>query len=430
MLDDFTITPKLKPSTSLQETLRGQGAAAASEILVRAFAAGFEEGRWEEARELATEAAELCWDALHRGHWKNVHYCHREAYGLSRCTAVIAQVMQRPKDANVSELLKELDLAILMSVPPVRQLGNEIIDMLAFKLPPLKKNQQQSGYGSGTSARKRPRAEDDTAASESCPADDGDIPRINCPTLTQFLDKILRPGRPVIITGMMEDWPAMHLWGDNWDYLLRVAGHRTVPVEVGGEYVSEEWGQQLMTLKDFVSDHVEGSGGGYLAQHELLDQIPVLKKDILVPDYTTILLPDEEDDASGSSNCVLEPPRINAWFGPSGTVSTCHTDPFHNLLSQVIGSKAILLFDPQYSPDMYPHPGLMSNTSQIDVLGDVDPGKFPRFASVPRLKCSLKAGEMLYIPPLWWHSVRSLTPSFSVSFWWGKHRKWGAGPSS
>ena len=27
-------------------------------------------------------------------------------------------------------------------------------------------------------------------------------------------------------------------------------------------------------------------------------------------------------------------------------------------------------------------------------------------------------GDMLYIPPKWWHHVRSLDVSFSVSFWW------------
>lgn len=32
--------------------------------------------------------------------------------------------------------------------------------------------------------------------------------------------------------------------------------------------------------------------------------------------------------------------------------------------------------------------------------------------------CYLGPGEMLYIPPNWWHHVTALTPSFSVSFWW------------
>lgn len=36
------------------------------------------------------------------------------------------------------------------------------------------------------------------------------------------------------------------------------------------------------------------------------------------------------------------------------------------------------------------------------------------------MDCILEEGEMLYIPPKWWHYVRSLTMSFSVSFWWSK----------
>ena len=35
---------------------------------------------------------------------------------------------------------------------------------------------------------------------------------------------------------------------------------------------------------------------GYLAQHRLFDQIPVLLKDISTPDYCALLTPDDEDD--------------------------------------------------------------------------------------------------------------------------------------
>ena len=38
--------------------------------------------------------------------------------------------------------------------------------------------------------------------------------------------------------------------------LCRVAGPRTVPVEVGRHYMAEGWGQRLMTLSDFIQLHI------------------------------------------------------------------------------------------------------------------------------------------------------------------------------
>lgn len=54
---------------------------------------------------------------------------------------------------------------------------------------------------------------------------------------------------------------------------------------------------------------------------------------------------------------------------------------------------------------------------QVD-LDKVDHSKFPLFKGAPFWDCILDQGEMLYIPPRFWHYVRSLSLSFSVSFWW------------
>ncbi|KAG5188877.1 hypothetical protein JKP88DRAFT_353273 [Tribonema minus] len=121
-------------------------------------------------------------------------------------------------------------------------------------------------------------------------------------------------------------------------------------------------------------------------------QIPQLRKDFATPDYCSLLCEDEEEDPEAGSDVVA-----NAWLGPKGTCSPCHTDPTHNLLCQVVGSKEVTLFAPQHSAGLYPNEGIMSNTSRVDVgAGAVD-----------------SEGEALYIPPLWWHYIRSLETSFS-----------------
>jgi lysine-specific demethylase 8 len=48
-----------------------------------------------------------------------------------------------------------------------------------------------------------------------------------------------------------------------------------------------------------------------------------------------------------------------------------------------------------------------------------DADRFPAFAEVPYVDVVLEPGDMLYVPPRWWHYVQSMDRSCSVSFWWG-----------
>jgi hypothetical protein len=87
------------------------------------------------------------------------------------------------------------------------------------------------------------------------------LPRIHAPDIIYFDTKHFRAQQPVIITGLLDHWPAMGANGpqrswNNLDYLKQIAGRRTVPVEMGSNYTAEDWGQQLMTLTRFIDEHI------------------------------------------------------------------------------------------------------------------------------------------------------------------------------
>lgn len=226
-------------------------------------------------------------------------------------------------------------------------------------------------------------------------------------SLEGFLRDYFLSGSPVIISDCMAHWPARAKWNDV-DYLKRVAGYRTIPVEVGKNYLCSEWKQELITFSRFLeriqSNDCSSAGPTYLAQHPLFDQIQELRKDILIPDYCFV--------GGGELR------SLNAWFGPAGTVTPLHHDPHHNILAQVVGKKYVRLYPASLSEELYPHKeSMLSNSSQVD-LENIDADKFPKVRELEFMDCILEEGEMLYIPPKWWHYVRSLTISFSVSFWW------------
>eukprot|EP00941_MAST-03F_sp_MAST-3F-sp1_P004218 g4218.t1 len=239
----------------------------------------------------------------------------------------------------------------------------------------------------------------------------------------EFRMKYMDTNTPVVIYGALESWPALqHGGGREWsdsNYLLKVAGERIVPVETCDAkdatqtYLSKSWKQQVTTLEAFIEEHVNEENDStiaYLAQHPLFDQIPALRNDIETP--TVCQAKTSVDD---NSNGV----HVNAWFGPKHTVSPLHYDPYQNVLCQVVGYKMVILVDAKYTDRLYRREKPRHNNSAID-LDNIDYDKFPDFQNVPMRQAIIGPGDFLYIPRHCWHYVRSVSRSFSISFWWGK----------
>ncbi|KAJ8491128.1 hypothetical protein OPV22_012849 [Ensete ventricosum] len=318
----------------------------------------------------AAEAArEMAWEQLHSGPWHEVVPAWRDAYAM----ACLHVAELRAGAGERKEALRALDMGLIMGGPVLRRDLDAAMERIA------------AGKG----------AEVDAAANVGDCADKWWEGISTNRDLAEALS--ILPSRSL---------SSMTKWKDI-EYLKRVAGDRTVPIEVGKNYLCSEWKQELITFSQFL-ERIQSTNCPanlpYLAQHPLFDQIQELRNDIMIPDYCF---------AGGG-----ELQSLNAWFGPLGTVTPLHHDPHHNLFAQVVGRKYIRLYPGSASENLYPHEeSMLCNSSQVD-LDNIDYQEFPKVEGLEFIDCVLEEGEMLYIPPKWWHYVRSLSTSFSVSFWW------------
>ena len=478
-------------------------APAAAHAALRQALAALGAGDAAHARFLAAQARELQWQVINRPQWRDVNDDERGLYGA----AVALEACCDASAGLPTSALRVLDSGLLLATAEQQDRLRRLIALLKLPEGDMDTRLMPAFVNSwhGVSSVRDARLEYPPCPLRSTNAA-SQLPRLASPSLLAFYSNHFLPRVPVVLEGASESWPAHSRWADP-HYLLRVAGCRTVPVEVGRDYMAKDWTQVLMTVNEFVgavqtaelrrqaipfqtpatgsagstsSASLSGTASGtpYLAQHGLFDQIPALRADVQVPDYCALQEPPEPgDDAAGPETtdaaqshaegpshhashsgvdaCVAAsgPSRasrvlrdgevaVQTWIGPGGTVSCLHYDEPHNLLAQVseeaqpcdltlsvsaqmpspsrqvIGYKYLRLYAPAATPCLYPREGAMSNTSSVDVA-EPDAAAHPSFARAPFLECTLGPGDTLYIPPRWWHYAAALTPSWSVSFWWG-----------
>ncbi|KAI0098267.1 hypothetical protein GGR51DRAFT_552569 [Nemania sp. FL0031] len=396
----------------------------------------------------------------------------------------------------LDELVRTLDLALILAGAAGERTGRGWIDRALELLRLIWVAESEDGKTSADDDNrpsKRAKLVEDLVASNT---GDGRVPiatfstnepftppvthpikKLEALSIDEFQTYMDRPGDPklgpgpLIIRNSLNEWPALstHPW-NRPSYLLSqtFGGRRLVPVEIGRSYVDEGWGQKLITFGEFMREYIDHTScspvssnrisnntqlnpephnsttpphkpTAYLAQHQLFTQLPSLRNDILIPDYCYTLPPPHPTDPS-IAQPELSAPLLNAWFGPPGTISPLHNDPYHNVLAQVVGRKYVRLYAPLFVSRLAARGrenGVeMGNTSTLDVGvlegwderagedgGELENAeaieeKIAEFKALPFVDCILEPGDALYIPIGWWHYVRGLSVSFSVSFWW------------
>jgi len=93
-----------------------------------------------------------------------------------------------------------------------------------------------------------------------------------------------------------------------------------------------------------------------------------------------------------------------------------HYDINDNLLSAIKGRKRLILWHPLELKHLYHN---VSASAVVDVENP-DLNRFPEFkhAWEVRWEGFLEQGDILFIPAMWWHNVRSLTPCYGLNVFW------------
>jgi ribosomal protein L16 Arg81 hydroxylase len=106
------------------------------------------------------------------------------------------------------------------------------------------------------------------------------------------------------------------------------------------------------------------------------------------------------------------PGEIFFWFGPAGTVTPLHHDRQNILVAQVYGRKLIKLIPPNQTPFVYNYKTVFS---KVDCESP-DYEEHPQYGRATVIEGILHPGQTLFLPNGWWHFVRALDISITVTF--------------
>ena len=240
---------------------------------------------------------------------------------------------------------------------------------------------------------------------ESAP-DYGHVEKRSRVSRDEFFERYVRGCRPVVLTDLARDWPAMKLW--SFAEFKRRYGALTVQVQAGRDSdadfelnkVQHRRDTNFAAFVDRILTSTETNDEYLTANNELLRRSEfsgLLDEVGPLPDF-----------------CIQSGLRQSAflWVGPAGTKTPLHHDTVMLFHTQVVGRKRWRFVSPLSGPNLY---------NDYDVYSPVnfetlDLQRFPDAAKVKVLDVVVEPGETIFLPLAWWHQVTSLDKCISLSF--------------
>jgi hypothetical protein len=217
-----------------------------------------------------------------------------------------------------------------------------------------------------------------------------------------FVKNYLNTRRPLIIRNMAKQWPAYEKW--TLDYMKSVVGEQIVPL-----YDSS---------KADPSKPINAAA----AEMKFADYVDLIKEK---PTDLRIFLFDPIKHAPKLLEDYVPPKNLmggfldsypNMFFGGKGSVTFLHydIDLAHIFHTHFNGRKHVILFENKWKERLYQIPFATYALEDYDVE-QPDFDKFPGLKGVNGFEAHLEHGDTLFMPTGYWHWMKYLDGSFSIS---------------
>lgn len=230
-----------------------------------------------------------------------------------------------------------------------------------------------------------------------------------------ILEDNLRKKSPLIITGIVEKWNFIKkLYPENLKKKkIKIKLNNSVIEQNETKIIYKTLEEYFNWIKELEKNKNEKQiekivkekmlNVYYAENEQLLNDLNILNQ---VKEETSSLLP--------PLSLVNTYPL---WIGHSHSRTGLHYDTdYRNLLCQIYGKKRIFLFSPNQSKYMYPSDKFDNGSvcSQVD-FWNIDEKKFPDFNKSSYIEIILYPGQIISIPPYWWHAIENIGTNVAIS---------------
>jgi hypothetical protein len=266
-----------------------------------------------------------------------------------------------------------------------------------------------AGRGLALKLRKRDWLLDTIEKHRQLPAQAATIERRAGLSADEFLERYYAANRPVILIGEMADWPALSKWTAS--YLRETVG--SPPIEYQGDRAKDERFEMYkdahrreMPFDAFIDliMRPETGNDAYMTAYN-----SARNEAAIAPLHADLGFFDKFLTRESSS------PNGMMWIGPAGTVTSLHHDLTNNLIAQVVGRKRLKIVAAADVGKIYNHHHVFSEIADLESPG-LDLARYPLLRDLRIYDITLSPGEAVFMPIGWWHQVRALDFSITITY--------------